>query len=157
MRDELNEALKRIDLAKVKLYANLTPVFWKISHGTDWITDAEAATFDKRRVVVVHKDTAAKGKTKVSQGEDFVANMKKATSFICAVEIVYGSFAVLIQMKLRRIRKNRMDGVNAVILSLPSHEIQMHTLEKKSGGRQMITPPVFPCRKVKKDCLMSIY
>ena len=23
--------------------------------------------------------------------------------------------------------------------------------------RQMITPPVFPCRKVKKDCLMSIY
>ena len=81
LRDELNEALKRIDLAKVKLYANLTPVFWKISHGTDWITDAEAATFDKRRVVVVHKDTAAKGKTKVSQGEDFVANMKKGDFF----------------------------------------------------------------------------
>lgn len=81
LRDELNEALKRIDLVQVRLYANLTPTFWKISHGTDCITDAEAAAFDKRRVVVVHKDTAAKGKTKVSQGEDFVANMKKGDFF----------------------------------------------------------------------------
>lgn len=89
LRDELNEALKRIDLTKIKLYANLTPAFWKISHGTDSITDAEAAAFDKRRVVVVHKDTAAKGKSKVSQGEDFVANMKKGDFFyLCRGNII---------------------------------------------------------------------
>lgn len=79
LRDELAEALERVDLSKVKLYANLAPNFWKISHGNDCITDAEVTAFEKRRVVVVHKDTAAKGKTKVSQGEDFVATMKKTS------------------------------------------------------------------------------
>lgn len=79
LRDELNEALKRIDLTQVRMYANLTPTFWKICHETDYITDEEATAFDKRRVVVVHKDTA--DKTKLSQGEDFVANMKKGDFF----------------------------------------------------------------------------
>lgn len=81
LRDELTEALKRIDLSKVSLYANLAPQFWKISHGNDCISDGEAAAFDKRRVIVVHKDTAAKDKSKVSQGEDFMANMKKGDFF----------------------------------------------------------------------------
>ena len=81
LRDELVEALKRIDLSKVTLYANLAPNFWKISHGKDCISDAEAVSFDKRRVIVVHKDTAAKGKSKVSQGEEFIANMKKGDFF----------------------------------------------------------------------------
>lgn len=81
IRDELLKALERVDLSKVNLYANLAPHFWKISHGNDWISETEAATFAKRRVVVVHKDTAAKGKSKVSQGEDFMANMKKGDFF----------------------------------------------------------------------------
>lgn len=81
LRDELAEALERLDLSKVNLYANLAPNFWKISHGNDCITEAEATAFEKRRVVVVHKDTVAKGKSKVSQGEAFMATMKKGDFF----------------------------------------------------------------------------
>ena len=81
LRDQLAEALKRVDLTQVKLYANLAPTFWKISHGNDCINEDEAIAFDKRKVIVVHKDTAAKGKSKVSQGEDFIANMKKGDFF----------------------------------------------------------------------------
>lgn len=81
LRDELAEALGRVDLSKVNLYANLEPNFWKISHGNDCISDVEAAAFEKRQVIVVHKDTAAKGKSKVSQGEDFMATMKKGDFF----------------------------------------------------------------------------
>ena len=80
-RDELAEALKKVDLTQVKLYANLAPTFWKISHGNDCINEDEAIAFEKRKVIVVHKDTAAKGKSKVSQGEDFMANMKKGDFF----------------------------------------------------------------------------
>lgn len=79
--NELAEALGRVDLSKVNLYANLEPNFWKISHGNDCISDVEAATFETRQVIVVHKDTAAKGKSKVSQGEDFMATMKKGDFF----------------------------------------------------------------------------
>lgn len=81
LRDELLEALNRIDLSKVNLYMNLAPHFWKISHGNDCITETEATSFDKRRVVVVHKNTAPKGKSKVSQGEDFMGTMKKGDFF----------------------------------------------------------------------------
>ena len=81
LRGELAEALERIDLSNVNLYANLAPHFWKISHGNDCITEIEAASFEKRRVIVVHKDTAAKGKSKVSQGENFMATMKKGDFF----------------------------------------------------------------------------
>lgn len=44
----------------MNLYANLEPNFWKISHGNDCISDVEAAAFEKRQVIVVHKDTAAR-------------------------------------------------------------------------------------------------
>lgn len=81
LRDELARALERVDLSKVNLYANLAPHFWKISHGKDCISETETVAFGKRRVVVVHKDTAAKGKTKVPQGEDFMVNMKKGDFF----------------------------------------------------------------------------
>lgn len=81
LRDELTEALERIDLSKVNLYANLAPHFWKISHGNDCISETEATAFEKKRVVVVHKSTAAKGKSKVSQGEDFMVTMKKGDFF----------------------------------------------------------------------------
>ncbi|WP_337547851.1 AAA family ATPase [Anthropogastromicrobium sp.] len=81
LRNELEEALGRVDLSKVNLYANLKPNFWKISHGNDCISEAEAEAFEKRQVIVVHRDTAAKGKSKVSQGEDFMATMKKGDFF----------------------------------------------------------------------------
>lgn len=81
LRDELAEALKRVDLSHIKLYANLAPTFWKVSHGNDCINEDESIAFDKRKVVVVHRDMAAKGKSKVSQGEDFMANMKKGDFF----------------------------------------------------------------------------
>ena len=73
--------ISRYDLSKVNLYANLKPNFWKISHGNDCISEAEAETFEKRQVIVVHRDTAAKGKSKVSQGEDFMVTMKKGDFF----------------------------------------------------------------------------
>lgn len=80
-RDELAEAVKRIDLSQVKLYANLTPSFWKISHGNDCINDDEANAFEKRKVIVVHKDTDAKAGAKVTQGEAFMTSMKKGDFF----------------------------------------------------------------------------
>lgn len=80
-RDELAEAVKRIDLSQVKLYANLTPSFWKISHGNDCINDDEANAFEKRKVIVVHKDTDAKARAKVTQGEAFMTSMKKGDFF----------------------------------------------------------------------------
>ena len=73
--------ISRYDLSKVNLYANFKPNFWKISHGNDCISEAEAEAFEKRQVIVVHRDTAAKGKSKVSQGEDFMATMKKSDFF----------------------------------------------------------------------------
>lgn len=73
--------ISRYDLSKVNLYANLKPNFWKISHGNDCISEAEAEAFEKRQVIVVHRDTAAKGKSKVSQGEDFMVTMKKGDFF----------------------------------------------------------------------------
>jgi 5-methylcytosine-specific restriction protein B len=39
LRYELAEALKRVDLTQVKLYANLMPSFGKISHGNDCINE----------------------------------------------------------------------------------------------------------------------
>lgn len=66
LRDELTKAFKKIDLTNIKLYANMTPRFWKISLGTDFISEAELASFDNRKVIVVHKDSPAKGKSKVS-------------------------------------------------------------------------------------------
>ena len=63
------------------LNANQAPNFWKISHGIDCISQMQAAYFDKRRVVVVHKDTRAKGRSKVSQGEEFIDKMKKGDFF----------------------------------------------------------------------------
>lgn len=81
LRDELGVALKKIDLSKVNLYANFMPHFWKISHGNDCISEKEAESFARRRVVVVHRDTVAKAKSKVSQGEEFLVNMKKGDFF----------------------------------------------------------------------------
>ena len=64
-----------------KHYTNLAPNFWKISHGTDCISDLEVKNFEEKGIIVVHKDTPAKAKSKVSQGEDFIKNIKKGDYF----------------------------------------------------------------------------
>ena len=64
-----------------KHYTNLSPNFWKISHGTDCISDLEVKNFEEKGIIVVHKDTSAKAKSKVSQGEDFIKNIKKGDYF----------------------------------------------------------------------------
>lgn len=43
-----HRTLERVDLSKVNLYENLAPNFWKISHGNECITEAEAIAFEKR-------------------------------------------------------------------------------------------------------------
>ena len=64
-----------------RYYTDLSPNFWKISHGTDCISDSEVKIFEEKGVIVVHKDTSAKAKSKVSQGEDFIKNIKKGDYF----------------------------------------------------------------------------
>ena len=64
-----------------KHYKNLFPHFWKISHGTDCISDSEVKIFEEKGVIVVHKNTLAKAKSKISQGEDFIKNIKKGDYF----------------------------------------------------------------------------
>lgn len=149
LRDELAQALDRMDLSEVNLYANLTPRFWKISHGNDWISDAEAAAFDKRRVVVVNKDTAAKGRSKTSQGEDFMAHMKKATFSIYAVETASGCWGVSIQTEWRRTRKSKMGGMNVAIPLSPSPVMPARTWEIRNGGLPTTIPHAFASRKMK--------
>ena len=64
-----------------KHYTDLLPNFWKISHGTDCISDSEVKIFEEKGVIVVHKNTLAKAKSKISQGEDFIKNIKKGDYF----------------------------------------------------------------------------
>lgn len=73
LRPELKEAIGKADLSAVPLCAK--PRIWKISHGNDCFTDAERALFEENHLVVVHKDTKSKGKSKTSQGEDFMTRI----------------------------------------------------------------------------------
>lgn len=81
LRDELKEALEKFDLSGVPLYTDDSPVLWKISHGTDFISADEAKIFEDKQVIVVHKDTKAKAISKISQGENFMLSMKKGDYF----------------------------------------------------------------------------
>ena len=81
LRVELSKALEQFDLSEIPLYADETPAIWKISHGPDFISEAEAKIFEENHVIVVHKDTKAKATSKVSQGESFMLSMKKGDYF----------------------------------------------------------------------------
>ncbi len=156
LRDELAEALGRVDLSKVNLYANLEPNFWKISHGNDCISDVEAAAFEKRQVIVVHKDTAAKGKSKVSQGEDFMATMKKGDFFYLCRGNSIRLLGRIESDEVMKIQKSRMAGMREVIRLLRSLVIQVPILVIKSGGRQTRTRLVLLFPKVKHSSLKTI-
>ena len=79
LRDELLEALDRVDLTNVPLYADNTPAIWKISHGSSSKEDKVA--FEKRNVVVMDSETRAKAGSKVSQGQAFTDGIKEGDFF----------------------------------------------------------------------------
>ena len=81
LRDELRCALMETDLSGIPLYGKRRPAIWKISHGTTHISSTEAKQFEARRVIVVHKDTKAKASKKITQGEDFMTNMREGDFF----------------------------------------------------------------------------
>ena len=79
LRDELSEALEKIDLSEIPLYVDDTPAIWKISHGS--ISESNRLIFEDRKVAVVHSTTKAKAVSKVSQGESFMDSIKKGDYF----------------------------------------------------------------------------
>lgn len=83
LRDELSQALDKVDLSAVKLYAveDNSPRIWKVSHGNSCFTSEELKLFEREQVIVVHKDTKAKGTVKTSQGEDFMYRMRQGDYF----------------------------------------------------------------------------
>ncbi|MCM1215528.1 MAG: EVE domain-containing protein [Lachnospiraceae bacterium] len=85
LRDELTEALDKVDLNEIDLYADNAPAIWKISHGS--ISDDNRIKFEGRQVVVVRSTTKAKAMAKVSQGENFMDSIKKGDYFY----LCYGS------------------------------------------------------------------
>ncbi len=89
LRDELSQALDKVDLSDVSLFVDPAPAIWKISHGTEstGISEANKKIFAERHVVVVHQNTAAKGQSKITQGQNFVHAMKKGDFFY----LCYGS------------------------------------------------------------------
>lgn len=89
LRDELSQALDRVDLSDIQLYLNTSPAIWKISHGTDatGISEHNRIIFEGRKAVVVHSNTKAKGQSKVKQGQNFRYAMKKGDYFY----LCYGS------------------------------------------------------------------
>lgn len=50
----------------------MTPNFWKVSHGTEYFGAKDMITAMHEKLVYVHKDTPAKGKSSVPQGKAFV-------------------------------------------------------------------------------------
>lgn len=83
LRDELSEAIDKVDLSEVALYADAVPAIWKISHGTvsTGISDENKKIFLDRKVVVVHSNTKAKATSKTTQGESFTQTMRNGDYF----------------------------------------------------------------------------
>ncbi len=79
LRDELSEALEKVNLSEIPLYVDDTPAIWKISHGS--ISENNRSIFEDRKVAVVHSRTKAKAVSKVSQGESFMDSIKKGDYF----------------------------------------------------------------------------
>jgi len=79
---EDEETIKVVNrVAEMDASAVSTPAIWKVSHGTDWITQAEDKIFEDKHVIVVDRYTKAKGAGKISQGENFTSYIKKGDYF----------------------------------------------------------------------------
>lgn len=79
LRDELSEALDKVDLSEIPLYVENAPAIWKISHGS--ISESNRAIFEERKVAVVHSTTKAMAVSKISQDESFMDSIKKGDYF----------------------------------------------------------------------------
>lgn len=74
-----SEKIKRVEEPTTE-EENKTSI-WKISHGTKDFSDEEYEIFEKKHVIVVHKDTGAKASSKETQGYCFIHVMKKDDYF----------------------------------------------------------------------------
>ncbi len=81
LRPELDQALDKMDLSNVSLYAKRDPIFWKISHGPKCVPEDARIHFEKNHMVTVEKDTDSTGSKSINQGEDFIKNMRKGDIF----------------------------------------------------------------------------
>ena len=79
LRDELAEALNKVDLSDITLYVDNSPAIWKISHGS--ISESNRKVFEDRKVAVVHGETKPMTVCKISQGESFIDSIKKGDYF----------------------------------------------------------------------------
>ncbi|MBR3382829.1 MAG: EVE domain-containing protein [Clostridia bacterium] len=79
LRDELLEALDRVDLSNVRLYADNTPAIWKISHGS--VSEENRIKLEKRNVAAMHSETRAIASSKIPQGESFMNSVKDGDYF----------------------------------------------------------------------------
>lgn len=79
LRDELSEAIDKVDLKDIPLYVDNAPAIWKISHGS--ISEDNRTIFEDRKVVVVHSTTKSMAVSKISQGESFMDSIKKDDYF----------------------------------------------------------------------------
>lgn len=83
LRNELSDAIDKVDMSGISLYTDASPSIWKISHGTEstGISDENKRIFMDRGVVVVHGTTKAKATSKVTQGELFTQSIKMGDYF----------------------------------------------------------------------------
>ena len=91
LRQELSEALDRVDLSDVPLYTNdpLDVHIWKISEGSEnrGIPEAVKSLLEKRSVVVVGRDTKALANAPEMQGDLFASSIQSGDYFY----LCYGS------------------------------------------------------------------
>lgn len=74
VKAELGPTAQRTN--KINLFneiSKMKPKFWKLSQGFTDFSFSELLTSIEQRLVYVHKDTAAKGQSEVTQGENFVS------------------------------------------------------------------------------------
>lgn len=89
IRDELYEALNEIDLSDIDPYEQKNAgsdsqiIIWKISHGTDetGIPEEYKKKLEERKAICMHSSTQSLAKVKLTQGEDFIFNMKSGDYF----------------------------------------------------------------------------
>lgn len=85
LRQELKEALSHTDLSDVNLYADKKPAIWKISHGD--LSDQQRTMLESKHAVAVAGYTNGIGRSKISQGENFINGIHKGDYFY----LCYGS------------------------------------------------------------------
>ncbi|EHL06278.1 ATPase family protein [Desulfitobacterium hafniense DP7] len=81
LTDLLNIYQQYVALQNEEPTPSIMPSFWKISHGNAVFTSEEKAFYEQKRLAVVAADTKKKGRSKVSQSDDFMETMKAGDVF----------------------------------------------------------------------------